>query len=626
MALIRLTDVQLGFGGPDLLTGAEMAVEAGERVALVGRNGTGKSSLLAVVGGELVPDHGRVQRRQGLRIAKLSQTVAEPMEGSVFDTVVGGLGQTGQLLRDYHRISLSVAGDADAIPELDAAQHALEHAGGWSIKPRVEAMLGRVGIGPDALYSDLSGGEKRRVLLARALVSEPDLLLLDEPTNHLDIDGIAWLESFMTEFRGGVLFVSHDRAFVDRLATRIVELDRGHLTSWPGDYQTYLRRKQAQLEAETAAATRFDKKLAQEEVWIRQGIQARRTRNQGRVRSLKAMREARAGRRHRAGAARINIGEAEASGKQVVELVGVSHGYGAEPVIRDLDCTVIRGDRIGIIGPNGIGKTTLLRILLGTLQPDRGEVRMGTRLSVAYFDQHREQLDETATVLDNVAGGREQVDVGGQPRHIISYLQDFLFPPERIRSPVSALSGGERNRLLLAKLFTQPANVLVLDEPTNDLDIETLELLEERLMEFDGTVLLVSHDRAFLNNVVTSVIAFEGGGRVREYVGGYDEWLRQREAVPAAAPGLEKRQARPAAADTKPRKLSYKDQRELDQLPSHIEALETEQTRLYSEAADPAAYQGNPDDVAQRRTELARLETELAKAYERWESLESRTR
>jgi ATP-binding cassette subfamily F protein uup len=628
VSLIRLTDVQLGFGGPDLLDGVELSVASGEHVALVGRNGTGKSSLLAIVAGEIEPDAGRVERRQGLRVAKLGQVVGEPLSGPVFDVVVAGLGETGRLLRHYHEVSARLTGTKADVADLEAAQHALEHAGGWSIKPRVETVLTMVGIDPDAPYPALSGGEKRRVLLARALVSDPDLLLLDEPTNHLDIDAIRWLETFLADFRGAILFVSHDRTFVDRLANRIVELDRGRLTSWPGDYRTYLHRKQAQLSTEAAEIQRFDKKMAQEEVWIRQGIQARRTRNEGRVRSLEAMREKRAARRSLTGAVRLDIGEAAASGKRVVELTGVGHRCGARPLIVDLDCTIQRGDRIGIIGPNGVGKTTLLRILLGDLEPEQGTVRLGTRLEVAYFDQHRAQLDESANVLDNVAGGREQVTVAGRPRHVISYLQDFLFPPERVRSPVNALSGGERNRLLLAKLFTRPANVLVLDEPTNDLDIETLELLEERLMAFEGTILLVSHDRTFLDNVVTSVLAFEGAGRVREYVGGYADWQR-RSARPPTPPGGERAgpdTGRQPEKPAKPRKLGYKDQRELAALPARIETLEAEQSQLVELLADPATYRRDVPDIGRQRERLRLIEAELETAYARWEWLENQGR
>ncbi len=623
--LVTLRNIILGFGGPPLLDGVELTIDAGERLCLVGRNGTGKSTLLKLLDGEIAPDDGELSFRQGLVVASLGQEVPAHLHGPVYDVVADGLGEQGALLAEYHRVSQQLAGgDERTLARLEQVQHRLEAAGGWQLGQRVETVLSRLELDGELPFENLSGGLKRRVMLARALVREPDLLLLDEPTNHLDIEAITWLEEFLLGFRGSLLFITHDRAFLQRLATRIVELDRGRLTSWPGDYATYLARKAAALEAEARQNAEFDKKLAQEEVWIRQGIKARRTRNEGRVRALQQLREERRGRRECLGKARLQLDDAQQSGKIVVELENVSHGYGGRSLIRDFSTTVFRGDRIGIIGPNGVGKSTLLKILLGELTPDAGRVRFGTRLEVAYFDQYRAQLDESATVLDNLAEGRDKVEVGGKPRHVISYLQDFLFLPERCHSPVSSLSGGERNRLLLAKLFLKPANVLVMDEPTNDLDVETLELLEERLLEYAGTLLLVSHDRSFLNNVVTSTIVFEGDGRLGEYVGGYEDWLRQRKAAPTES------KPKPVSAKTaetreKPRsrKLGYKEQRELEALPSRIEALDEELANLQQRMGDPGFYRQEGPAVADATARLEELEAELAEAYARWEALEA---
>src|SRR5471030_52082 len=565
MPLVTLDRVSMAYGHLPLLDEVAMQVDARERVSVIGRNGTGKSTLLKIVSGEISPDEGTVWRQPSLRIARLEQDVPLSDHRSVFDVVAEG------------------------------HTHHLEEDEAWLREHHVELILSRLELPADAIVDTLSGGWRRRVLLARALVGQPDLLLLDEQTNHLDIEAIQWLESFLAEYEGAVMFVTHDRAFLQRLATRIVELDRGKLTSWPGNYATYLRRKEEALANEQVLADKFDKKLAEEEVWVRQGIKARRTRNEGRVKALEAMRAERAARREQVGNVRLQVEQAEQSGKLVFEAKAISKGFAGSPIIRDFSTRVIRGDRIGLIGPNGAGKTTLLRMLLAELKPDTGEIRLGANVQIAYYDQQREQLDPERTVFDTVGEGNDTVTSNGRTRHVHAYLRDFLFSDERARSPVKALSGGERNRLLLARLFTRPANVLVLDEPTNDLDLETLELLEAQLVDWPGTLLLVSHDRAFLDNVVTSTFAFEGGGRVEEYVGGYDDWLRQRGAgrARAAAPPTPREkgavplvEARPAPA----RKLSYKERREFTELPARIEALEGEQIALNAKVADSHFY------------------------------------
>ncbi|RRQ21504.1 ATP-binding cassette domain-containing protein [Thiohalobacter thiocyanaticus] len=632
MPLLSFRDVTLQYGDPPLLDGVSFQIEPGERLCLIGRNGTGKSTLLRLVAGELAPDDGLIQRADGLRIAQLAQEVPRGAAGSVYHVVAEGLGEVGRLVEQYHTLTHAIAaGDLSRMDELEQCQHALEGAGGWEINQRVDTVLSKLELDAEAQIEQLSGGLKRRVLLARALVSQPDLLLLDEPTNHLDIDAITWLEEFLLGWQGALLFITHDRAFLRRLATRIIELDRGHLTDFPGDYDTYLRRKAELLAEEERHNALFDRKLAQEEAWIRQGIKARRTRNEGRVRALQQLRRERAERRERTGPARISVQSGERSGKLVVEAEDAGFDYDGEPVIRGLTTTILRGDKVGIIGPNGAGKTTLLRLLLGELEPTAGRIRRGTNLEVAYFDQYRAALEEDKTVLDNVGQGRDRLTINGQDRHVISYLQDFLFAPARARQPVSALSGGERNRLLLAKLFTRPANVLVLDEPTNDLDTDTLELLEELLIEYTGTVLLVSHDRAFLDNIVTSSLVFEGGGRVNEYVGGYADWLRQREQAqnrsPASAPAAARAAAGAAATAPRPArtaKLSYKDQRELEQLPQRIEQLENEQARLSEALGRPELYQQDKAGIGRARAQLKAVESELEQAYARWEELEAR--
>jgi ATP-binding cassette subfamily F protein uup len=628
MALMTLRNVTLAFGGPPLLDGVNLQIEPGERLCLVGRNGTGKSTLMKLLNGELLADSGEVVRDQGLRVARLTQEVPHDIAGAVFDVVAEGLGRAGTLLAEYHHVSQQLAsGDEKLMSKLERIQQELEALDGWLLNQKVESVISRLNLPAETNFAALSGGLKRRVLLARELVREPDLLLLDEPTNHLDIEAIAWLEEFLLGWNGTLLFITHDRMFLQKLATRIIELDRGQLTSWPGDYETYLKRKEEALEAEAQQNALFDKRLAQEEAWIRQGIKARRTRNEGRVRALKVMRTERGDRRERTGSAKIATQGAERSGKMVIEASGIGFQYAGKPLFRDFSTTIMRGDKIGILGPNGSGKTTLLQVLLGKLAPQQGTVKLGTKLEIAYFDQHRAQLDEEASVLDNVAEGSDRVEINGQSKHIMGYLQDFLFTPERARSPVRSLSGGERNRLLLAKLFTKPSNLLVMDEPTNDLDVETLDLLEELLLDYPGTLLLVSHDRAFINNVVTSTIAFEGEGQLQEYVGGYDDWVRQRQ-LPSVVERSEKVKT-PAvdaskvnAVPEKKAKLSYKDQRELDALPKRIEELEAEVAVLHGRMAEPAFYQQGEEAMNTIRERLEAVEQELADVYERWESLE----
>jgi ABC transport system ATP-binding/permease protein len=620
--LVALDRVSIAYGHLPLLDAVSLQVDARERVALIGRNGTGKSTLLKIISGEVRPDGGTVWRQPALRIARLEQDVPLSADRSVFDVVAEG------------------------------HTHHLEQDEAWLREHHVDLVLSRLQLTADVIVDTLSGGWRRRVLLARALVGQPDVLLLDEPTNHLDIDAITWLEDFLADYPGAVLLVTHDRAFLQRLATRIVELDRGQLTSWPGDYATYLRRKEEALANEAAGHDRFDKKLAEEEAWLRQGIKARRTRNEGRVRALMAMRAERAERRERLGTVRLQAEVAETSGKVVFEIDRISKRFGdplqtSDVVLQTFSARIMRGDRIGLIGANGAGKTTLLRMIIGELTPDEGEVRRGANVQIAYYDQQREQLDPERTVFDTIGEGNDTVTANGRTRHVHAYLRDFLFSNERARSPVKALSGGERNRLLLARLFTRPANVLVLDEPTNDLDLETLELLEAELVEWPGTLLLVSHDRAFLDNVVTSTFVFEGDGRVQEYVGGYEDWLRQRtptappqrtlgtprgkpstdqesSSVSSASSVVEKSEVRGAKALAERKKLSYKEQRELDTLPGRIESLESEQTALNARIAGPDFYKDAPNDIHAALARADDLRRELADAYARWHELESR--
>ncbi len=593
MALIGVRELSWGFQNPPLLEHISFQIEKGERVCLLGRNGTGKSTLLKLLSGEIFPDSGEVWRQQGLTVASLEQVVPRELEGTIFEVVAGGLSPKGPAAVETHRI---------------------------------ETVLSRTQLAPDIPFADLSAGMKRRTLLARALAGEPDILLLDEPTNHLDIETILWMEDFILRYVKTLLFVTHDRAFLMKIATRVLELDRGRLFSYACGYQTYLERRQAFLEAEEVQNNLLDKKLSQEEAWIRQGIKARRTRNEGRVRALFRLREARRTRRGKTGNVTLRVQEAARTGKLVIEADGVGFAYGDTPVVRDFSTLIMRGDKVGLIGPNGAGKTTLLHILLKKLPPQTGSVRHGTHLEIAYFDQLRIPLDEQKTVRENIVQGNDFVPWNGQQRHVVGYLQDFLFSPEKIRTPVQALSGGEKNRLLLAKLFAQPANVLVLDEPTNDLDAETLELLEELLFDFKGTVLLVSHDRTFLNRVVTSTLVFDEKARVTEYAGGYDDWLAQRaEPIETSRPvPHDARKSVPRAKPPKALKLGFQEKRELTGLPERIHTLEAEQEELYAAGADPFLYKKGKEEVLRIKTRLARVEREIEEAYLRWEELDEK--
>ena len=624
MPLLRLTNISIAFGVHALLDNASFQLDAGERVGLLGRNGEGKSTLMKIIAGNIQADHGEIWRQPGLRLAWLEQAPDMPDEATIYDAVAGGLGDLGQWLTRYHHLSLSAHDDA-ALRELGDLQHKLESLNGWHYGNRVETTLSKLELPADLKISELSGGWKRRVALARALVIEPEVLLLDEPTNHLDFESIAWLEEQLFNFQGAVLFVTHDRAFLQKLATRIVDLDRGNLVSWQGDYSDYLRRKAAALEDEANQNAEFDKKLAEEEAWIRQGIKARRTRNEGRVRALEQLRRERAQRRSRQGTASIALERGDASGKKVIEANDISFAYGDRLIVSHFSTLIQRGDKIGLIGANGAGKSTLLKLLLKQIDPDSGTVEQGTRLEVAYFDQLRDQLDPEMTVADTIAHGNDFVDLPGGKKHVMSYLADFLFAPARARSPVKSLSGGEKNRLLLARLFTRPANLLVMDEPTNDLDLETLELLEERLVNYDGTLLLVSHDRAFLDNVVTSVYVLDGTGSIEEYVGGYSDWLQQRPEPEAKPQPVKKAPEKPKAEQTQParkKKLSYKEQQELNQLPERIEQLENRQAELNERINSSEFYKNDPTTIAQTLEELNETVGLLEQAYQRWDELE----
>lgn len=623
--MLSMKDVCVGFGGPLLLDKVNLQIKSGERAVLLGRNGSGKTTLLRLMNGDTVPDSGTIFRKQGVTTALLTQEIPHGVKGKVYDIVTEGMGKSRQLLSQYHQVSsrLSEKEDKDLMSQLDHLQQALEAVGGWEMHRKVENIISHMSLNPDEDFGNLSAGLKRRVLLARALAADPDILMLDEPTNHMDIDAIILLEELLSEFSGTFILVTHDRVLVQKLASRILEIDRGRLFSWACDYKTYLDRKAAFLESEEEQWAKFDKKLAREETWIRQGIKARRKRNEGRVAKLIKMREIRRQRREQMGTVRLQTQAAALSGRLVIEAKGVEFSYDKQPLISNFSCTIMRGDRIGIIGPNGSGKTTLLRLLLSELVPRSGMVRHGTNLQVIYFDQLRAQLDEEKTVQENIAEGSDYVTINGKQRHIIGYLQDFLFTPERSRTRVKLISGGERNRLLLARLFTQPANLLMMDEPTNDLDIETLELLEELLLEYRGTLILVSHDRAFLNNVVTSNLVLEGGGVVNEYIGGYDDWLQQRDSAKSVkkekVSAKEEKQRKQAA---RLRKLTYKEERELETLPQYIEDLEQEQQQLYGSMADPDFFKKGGKEIAKAKERLAFLEKELAAAYERWQSLE----
>jgi ATP-binding cassette subfamily F protein uup len=629
MALIGMRDVCWGFVEPPLLENLTFQIEKGERVCLVGRNGVGKSTLLKLLGGQMIPDSGDVWRQQDVSIAALEQEVPVEFGGTIFDVVAEGLGEMGRALVEHSRICKHT--ETGVTPQLakrrDELQHILDTGNGWELLTRVENILSRTLLNPENLFADLSAGLKRRTLFARALAGKPDILLLDEPTNHLDIDTIIWMEDFILRHVKTLLFITHDRAFLNKIANRILELDRGRLISYDFGYSTYLKERQTALEIEETQNGVFDKKLSQEETWIRKGIKARRTRNQGRVRSLQKMRAAHQARRRKIGNVRLQVQDAERTGKLVLEAGKVSFSYGQTPIVLDFSTVIMRGDKVGIIGPNGVGKTTLLKILLKTTRPETGSVRHGTNLQVVYFDQLRAQLNEQKTVRENIVAGNDFIVFNGRKRHVIGYLQDFLFSPERCRTPVYVLSGGEKNRLMLAKLFTQPANVLVLDEPTNDLDAETLELLEELIFEYQGTLLLVSHDRDFLNNVVTSTIVFEGNGQVVEYVGGYDDWLRQRPQGGAESRPEKnvRKKAQPKPRAPQSRKLGYMQNREMQDLPQKIEALESAQKELFAILSDPLFYKKEKDDMARVKSDLHRVEREIEIAYRRWEELDTMT-
>lgn len=639
MSLIKLEKAYLSYGLQVLLDQIDLTIERGQRLCLIGRNGAGKSSLLKVIAGEVDLDKGEIIRQSGIRIARLEQDLPEADDRKVFEVVASQFQGMGELLAEYRALAHAAEFSEKQMARMAELQYQIESRDGWNLQQQVETVLSRLELPAERYMRELSGGWRRRVALAKALVGEPDVLLLDEPTNHLDIAAIDWLEKQLLNFKGALVFITHDRSLLQALATHIAELDRGHLRYWSGDYPSYLVYREQALAEEARHNALFDKKLAQEEAWIRQGIKARRTRNEGRVRALKELRNQRSQRRELVGKANFTLGSGESSGKLVAELTNVHYAWGDKVIVQDFSTTIIRGDRIGLVGANGAGKSTLLKLILGELEPQRGKVRMGTNLSIAYFDQLRDQLDLDKNAVDNIAEGREFIELddgkGNKKNlHIISYLSDFLFTGERARTPLRALSGGERNRVLLAKLFSKSANLLVLDEPTNDLDVETLELLEEILNDYDGTVLLVSHDRAFLNNIVTSVIAFEGRGNVLEYVGGYDDWIRQggkwtepdMPADEAAAPkqptvGSDTPKAEPKVVG-RSKKLSYKLQREFDELPQRIEQLEQQQAELQTEVSTPEFFAQAPEIVEAKMQELARIEAELEQCFERWAELE----
>jgi len=632
MPLLRLSNISIAYGTHALLKNSDFQLDAGERVGLLGRNGEGKSTLMKIIAGNVLPDHGDIWRQPELRLAWLEQSPDLPDDATIYDAVAGGLGELGEWLTRYHALTLSMDYDDDkALNEMGDLQHKLESHNGWHFQQRVETTLNKLDLPGELKISDLSGGWKRRVALARALVIEPEVLLLDEPTNHLDFESINWLEEQMLSFQGAVLFVTHDRSFLQKLATRIVDLDRGNLVSWAGNYDDYLTRKAAALEDEANQNAEFDKKLADEEVWIRQGVKARRTRNEGRVRALEKLRSERAQRRLQQGTARLALEKGDASGKRVIEVKDICFGYGEKQIIKNFSTLIQRGDKIGLIGANGAGKSTLLKILLQQLVPDSGTVEQGTKLEIAYFDQLRDQLDPNLTVADTVADGNDFVEIAGNKRHVMSYLGDFLFAPARARSPVKSLSGGEKNRLLLARLFTRPANLIVMDEPTNDLDLETLELLEEKLVNYDGTLLLVSHDRAFLDNVVTSVYVLNGSGDVDEFVGGYTDWMshvdqekQNKPAIVVKKTEVVSKQEKPVAT-AKKKKLSFKEQQELDKLPQLIDELEAKQVALTEQISSPSFYKKDPLVVAKTLDELKAIEVKLEQVFARWNELEALT-
>ena len=626
MPLIRLKNVSIAYGTHALLKNSDFQLDPGEKVGLLGRNGEGKSTLMKIIAGSVHADSGEVWRQPELKLAWLEQSPELNGEDTIYDAVAGGLGELGSWISQYHHLLETMDGGEQSLKKLGDLQHKLESHNGWHFQQRVESTLSKLNLPAEVKVSSLSGGWKRRVALAQALVIEPEVLLLDEPTNHLDFESIAWLEEQVLAFQGAVLFVTHDRAFLQKLATRIVDLDRGNLVSWPGNYQDYLRRKAAALEDEANQNSEFDKKLAKEEVWVRQGIKARRTRNEGRVRALKRLRDERSERRNVQGTTKLNLNKGEASGKKVIEATNVSFSYGDKSIVKDFSASIQRGDKIGLLGPNGAGKSTLLKLILKELEPTSGEVEQGTKIQLAYFDQLREQLDPEITVADTVANGNDFIEVGGVQRHVMSYLADFLFAPARARSPVKSLSGGEKNRLLLARLFTKAANLIIMDEPTNDLDLETLEMLEEKLVDYQGTLLIVSHDRAFLDNVVTSVFVFEGEGVVNEYLGGYAEWFalseqrkNQQEAAVKKIDTIKKEKPKTVVS----KKISFKEQKELEQLPAEIDQLEASQAELTKKISTAEFYKQAKELTQKVLDELTEIEANLEKAYQRWDELEA---
>ncbi|MBF0388167.1 MAG: ATP-binding cassette domain-containing protein [Candidatus Omnitrophica bacterium] len=630
MALISLQDVVVAFGGPRVLDGVSLQLEARERVALLGRNGSGKTTMMRLLAGETGPDDGVVCFQKGIEAAYLPQDVPPDITGTVFEVALSGLGERARLLKDYHKVThlLHTDHSKEVLRRLDVLQAELDRTNGWELDHQAEEVVAKLKLNGDDDFTSLSGGQKRRALLARALVRKPEVLLLDEPTNHLDIDSIIWLEGFLKEYSGTVFFITHDRQFMEHLTTRILEIDRGKLFSWACGYRAYLERRALNDTIEGARLAKFGKKLAEEEIWVRQGVQARRCRNEGRVKALEEMRAAKRKLRSRDGVVRMRAQEVDVSGHLIVKASRIGFSYGDKCLIRDFSANIMRGDKIGVIGPNGCGKSTFLRILLDKIPPTKGTIRFGTELQVAYYDQLREGLDENKTVIENIAGEADSVMINGKPRHVIGYLQDFLFTPDRARTPVRVLSGGERNRLFLARLFTKPANVLVMDEPTNDLDMETLELLEELLVEYTGTLILVSHDRSFINNVVTSTLVFEGDGEINEYPGGYDDWVEQKAngVRPVVQTGEPARATAPAPKPSTAGKLSFKEMRELETCAGRIEEMEYEQGKLCVALADPGTYQKDPAEIAGLKIRSQELAQALSDLYRRWEDLEARAK